>query len=235
MRVTDYYWEHRQLLKYLKEVPENTYLFKQGDLARTMFIIVRGIVELQAVKDKNNHIISLVEAGQFLGEKAILEETPYYRVFSAFARNRLTVLELCLEDMAEIQAVAPDIMPDLLKQMFLLAAHRLDRANALTHVLRSSNNVERVIRLFLFFSRFHGRPSPQGVEVFLPEDTVRYYIDITVSNLEDIITELEGNRLLLRASKDTFVIPNAKALLDFVSALSARIQSRHFDELEPIP
>jgi CRP-like cAMP-binding protein len=222
-------------MKYLREVSEHTYLFKQGETAQSMFVLIRGLIELRSQQGSHVQICGLVDSGQILGEKSVLMKTPYRRAFSAFARTSLAVLELKPSDMAEIREESPEIFSDMLTQMFLTAARRLDRSNALVHVLRSSDNVERVVRLILFFAQYNGRKVEGGIQVFLPESMVQYYIDVRSTYLEEIFGELQGKNLIVREDEEVFVVPDLKALKEHSGRLSSQFTSRQFDELESIP
>src|SRR5579859_2146183 len=135
MKFVDYYWDHPSLQSYVREIPKGRYLFRQGERGTTMFIIIKGIVELRSERGGKERVIGFMEAGQFLGEKAILQELPHQRVFSARATSDLRIVEIGLLEIDKIQKVHPEIMTDILKTSFQIAAKRLEWSNRLIAVL----------------------------------------------------------------------------------------------------
>lgn len=235
MKLIDIYWDHPSLQTYRKKIPQGQYLFREGDEANSMYIILQGLVELEALFEGNMTPIGLVEAGQFLGEKTALVDEPYKRAFSGKAKTELKVVDLKWYDLLTIQTKDPKIITDMLSHMFLIAAARLDRANQLHRILRSSNNVERIVRFIHHFAKHNGMPGLHGQEVLLPMNTFRYYIDIEPKQIKDCLEELAVHGLLKQAGTDTWQIPNEKKLLDFIKPLSKYIKNGFYEELEAMP
>ncbi len=231
----EYYWEHPNLTKHLKTAEAGTYLFRQGDKASTMMLLIRGIIELQTEENGKPQVVNLVEAGQFIGEKAILKKIDYPRAFSAQARNDLTFLEMSWSDIEALRAKDPHLVGDILRQMFRTAVERLDRSNYLIHILRSTDNVERLVHLIIFFARTQGRPGATGRELFLPDRTIHYYLDLSQGQLDDVFNELFTKNLLIRSNPDCLTVPNETKLLQYVPNLSRQFATGQFDELEAIP
>lgn len=235
MKLIDYYWDHPALHSYRKTVTKGHYLFRQGDPAKTMFIILQGLVELQTDFDGKTIPIGVVEAGQFLGEKTILRHSPYQRVFSAIGKTDLRIVELKWEDFAQIYLEDQVVITDMLKHMFQIAAERLDRSNQLIRILRPANNIERVVRFILYFSHHYGVAGKQGKEFQLPTDTLRYYIDMDRKKIEECIEELVVNGLLIKIAEGAYCLPNEPAMLEFMSKLTTYMATGFYDGLESIP
>jgi len=235
MKTIDFFWEHPALNRFRRELKEGDYLFQQKQPGNTMFIILKGMIELVAQRDKQEYVINIVPAGQFLGEKAIVKETPYERAYSARAKVDSTILEMGLKAIEATRKAAPEIMNDIFKHIFQIAAERLDRANYLTSGLRSSNNAERLVHLIIYFSRSIGRRGPDGTEFILHPDSVFYYIDMPLEKIESCINELIVKKLLIRAADDCFILPSEKTLLDSMPALKEQWHHGHYDELEVAP
>jgi CRP-like cAMP-binding protein len=223
MKTNQYQWDHPHLAKYRKILPQGQYLFRQGEEGSTMFIIARGIIQLMAERDGAQLVVSYAQAGDFLGEKAIVGAQPHKRFFTAVAKSEVQYLELDLAALAVIEGRNPDLFKDILKEMFLLAARRLDHANYLNRVLRSSKNTTRLLNLILHFAVCTGRKQPHGWEVSLTVDRIRYFIDMSQFEVEECLKALEGKGLLVPQGDDFFVIPNEQALLSAVPLLKDAI------------
>jgi CRP-like cAMP-binding protein len=235
MKVIDIYWDHPSLQDYRRYVPQGQYLFQEGDEATEMYIILQGIVELEASFEGSMTPIGLVEAGQFLGEKTALVDTPYKRAFSSKAKTDLKLVALKWYDLLTVQAKNPKIITDILSHMFLIAAERLDRANQLNRILRSSKNVERIVRFIQYYAHHNGIPGSSGEEFQLPVNTIRYYVDIPPQQIEECLEELRTHGLLKRGEAETYTITNEKKLLDFIRPLSKYIANGFYEELEAVP
>jgi CRP-like cAMP-binding protein len=235
MKLVDFYWDHPALQPYRKTIPHKQYLFKQGDPATTMYIILQGLVELQTVFEGKATPIGVVEAGQFLGEKAVLRDKPHERVFSAIAKTELKIVEIKWEDFAKIYLEDTAVITDMLKHMFKIAAERLDKSNQLIRILRSSNNIERVVRYLLYFAHHYGVAGKNGTEFTLKLGTLHYYIDMDQSQIADCLQELVVNNLLTRISEDAYCIPDEKAILEFIGKLTTFMTVGFYDGLESIP
>jgi CRP-like cAMP-binding protein len=235
MKVADYFWENPALVSYLREIPAGEFLFEEGEAASCMYVVVRGAIELRAGKKGKGRLVSIVGAGEFLGEKAILTGQPYPRAFSAQAKSRVLVLELRIETFEKLKTADSSIASDLLREMFLTAAVRLDRSNSLIGILRSSNNVERVVNLLVYYGTQFGRNSPKGLQVYLPKDTILFYIDINPHRIDLILNELLAKGLLTQEDPDNYTVPDTNLLLAGMSTLTEKITTGLFDDLEIAP
>jgi CRP-like cAMP-binding protein len=214
MNLTEYI-NHPLLKQYLKHIPKNTILFQQGQSGNTMYVILRGTVELLADRDGEEHIFGLVESGQFLGEKAIVRDLPYQRVFGARSKTELTVLELALKDIAIIYNLMPDLMMDIMKRMFQVAAERLDKANYLARILRPSDNVDRLAQCILFFAKTSGQKTKEGLEVTITAESIHYYIDMPMNDIEQCLIDLTAQGILTSKNNHVYCITDSNALLNY--------------------
>lgn len=225
MKTVAYQWDHPHLAKYRKVLNQGEALFHQGDEGSTMFIIVRGLMQLFAERDGAQLAVGFAQAGEFLGEKAVVGAQPHKRFFTAVARSEVHYLELDLAALAVIEGRNPALFKDILKEMFLLAARRLDHANYLNRVLRSSKNVTRLVNLILHLAICTGRKQSSGWEVSITVDRIRYFIDMSQFEVEECLKALKEKGILLHQSDDFFIIPNEQALLGAVPLLKDAIPS----------
>jgi CRP-like cAMP-binding protein len=204
--------EHAKLKKFLKHIPADTFLFRQGELGNTMFIILDGTVELIAERNEATHVTGILEAGEFLGERAITMKEAYRRYYSAKAIQHTNALEIGSQDLEFLRITAPDIMTDIMVRAFNVAARRLSRMNILVHSLRSSDNDERFIRCILYFCRTAGREMPGGTEVALSAQGIHYYIDMPLAEVEARLNDLQARQLIERVNHEFFFIRDVGAI-----------------------
>lgn len=235
MKTTDATFDLPELAKFSKEFRARDFLFRQGEPASSLIIVTRGLVDLIVEQKGEHRLVSVVEAGQFLGEKALVRKAPFKRTFSAKAQTDIKVLELSSASIEEIERNHPAVLITMMKRMFYTATLRLDRSNFLIHCLRDSDNVKRLIHLIVFFARAYGQRKTNGIELPLLVDGVRYYIDMEVPQIETALNELCLKRLLVPTSPGQYLLPDEAALLEFAAKLSERMSSGYFDEMEAIP
>lgn len=211
MKKTDV-MDHPKLKKFIKHIDVDTYLFRQGQLGNTMFILLDGVVELIAERNESSHVTGLLEAGEFLGERAITMKEPYRRYFSAKAIQPTVAMEISAQDLEFLRITAPDMMTDIMVRAFNVAARRLSRMNILVQSLRSSNNEERLIRSILYFCRTAGRTVPGGIEVALSAQGIHYYIDMPIAEIQKQLDAFQKQGLLKRVNEEFFFVQDIGAL-----------------------
>ncbi|MEM9597147.1 MAG: ABC transporter transmembrane domain-containing protein [Acidobacteriota bacterium] len=74
-------------------IPKGRFVFHQGDLGESFFIIVKGRVEVLEEKDGREHLRAVLEDGDFFGEMALLDAKPR----SASIRTAMPSLLLVLQ------------------------------------------------------------------------------------------------------------------------------------------
>jgi len=220
VKLIDYTWDHPSLSQFRKTLPEGAYLFRQGELGDTMFIIVQGLVELLARRDDEEYPIAVLGAGQFLGEKALIGESTHQRVFTARTLSEITFAELSLKNFETLSLSSPKLTTDLLKQMFQIAAKRLEETNGLVRSLFSSDREERFLRLLLHFCATTGESTEFGVEVVLKRETLCYYCDMTKSEIGEGLFKLVKSGRLIKTAEDSYVVREPSKLLEFIPELS---------------
>ncbi len=219
------YLDHPKLKNFVKKFPTGTYLFKQGQMGNTMCIIVAGIVWLISEKEgQPDHVAAILSTGQFIGERAVMGFSAHKRFFSAKAHTHVTVIELGLKDIDMIQHTAPDLMIDMLRRMFLVAADRLDRSNQLIRLLRSTDNVERLVELILHYSQTSGRTVPEGVEFVLTLDSLLYHLEMPKEHIDECLAELVRKKLIKKTVSDFYILRDPKALMGYISNLRQHLE-----------
>ena len=212
MKLVDYYWDHPILEKYRKEVRKGTYLFRRGEPGITFFIIVKGLVQLVAHRNGRDYFLHVLEAGQFLGEKMVLSDTMHERAFTAQAKTPLTVIEFSLKDIEFVRTNAPELMTDILKRMFVIAAERLDRANHLAYSLFPASLSERIVGFLMHLARYSGSTTPHGIEIPLIPSEVSFYIEADEKVVLQHLDFLAKIGLVQKQTEGCLLLPDLKKL-----------------------
>lgn len=197
---------------YLKRYPAGEYLFRQGELASTMYFIVTGRIQLIAERSSGMAIEGILETGQFLGEKVLLQEAPYKRAYSALCETDLFVLEMTRAQVRDIEENSPQVMTDLLKTILQVVGHRFELVNFLAQGLRPNDEANRVVNVVLYFSKVASTGDEASPSFALSEESIHKYVDVDRKTIRAVIKQLISEGLLVKTDDDRFIIPDPDAL-----------------------
>ena len=110
-----------------KSVPAGTEMFREGDPADTMNIIVRGEVSIQYVlgNGERRTVDTLID-GDILGWSAVVEPYKYTAIGTASKDTQLVVI--AAKGLRELCSTSPLLGYKLTTQISKLLAHRLESA-----------------------------------------------------------------------------------------------------------
>lgn len=211
------------LSQFLRSYAAGETLFNQGETAQTMMLIVSGRVVLLGESSGDTYVAGLLEEGQILGERVLFAKSPYQRAFSARAEIETTVLELGPDDLKAIEKQEPAVMTALLRSILKVVAVRFDRANQLVKLLRTSNTIERLVHVILYYRRCSARMTSEGPEVHLSIDSIHHYVDLERPQIEKSIEALVSKGLLVSAGKEKYLIPDEQALIAYAQKLPKKV------------
>jgi len=137
----------RELEKVERIVHRRTYsggevIFRQGDVGVGMYVIKSGGVDIVYRADGLTQKLAHLEAGDFFGEMALLDESP--RSASAVACGPTEAIGFFRPDLLDLVERAPRLGVKILLNLAQLIAIRLRKANeALTSISRSREVTEQ--------------------------------------------------------------------------------------------
>ncbi len=210
-----------EVKQFVRRIPAGDYLFKQGQSASSMFIVVSGTVALLAEEEDTEHLQGLLGTGEFLGEKALLSDTPYQRRYSAMAKSETTVLEIAARDITTLQKAAPEMIPEMFKGILDVTSRRLDRANYLVRALRPADRFERFLALVQYFCRTAATRSGPCIELELSPDNISYFIEMEEDEIHQFIGDLVNHNVLVRNGGSRYLVPSEMGLIEYHRNLKA--------------
>lgn len=128
---------------------------------------------------------------------------------------RSTILEFSLKDIPHIQKVIPEFM----LHMFQSAAQRLDRAYYLIRILRSENDLERLVHCILYFYRCPGLDIKSSQFIPLTVDDIHYLIRMDKKIVSRCLDELVKKNILVKRPNDCYLLRDEKALVRILPSL----------------
>lgn len=211
------YLTHPVLKHLISKYEKDHVLFKQGQLGSTMFVILQGEVRILSHEGMEDFSVATLGPGEFLGERALIKETAYRRHFTAKTVKPTIVIELGRKEFASLRISAPDVMENLLIRSFEINATRLDNANYLLRVLKSSDNFHRLVQSILYLANTIGHSDGQGTHLPQLVDWLHHHIDLSKEQIKTHLKELTRQGLLKPKPGGTFVLvdyTNLFALLE---------------------
>ena len=133
-------------------LPEGAALFEQGEESEGLYIISSGIVRIYlTAEDGREATINLLEAGEVIGEIAILDGLP--RSAGAAALTDTTLVFIPNAPFCEMI----DTSPKLNRQVILMLCERLRAANGLVDQAIFHDLRHRLVMLLRQIALIHGR------------------------------------------------------------------------------
>lgn len=207
-----------QLKKYVRVLTAGEILFEQDDLGNTMFIIVSGSVSVLEKRNEAQFLVGNLAAGQVLGEKAMLTESPYRRSYTVRAETNVTLLEFDNRNLKLVE----NIIPNFASRILQIAAKRLDRTNKLITILRSLDPIDRVVNTVHFLAQEEGKQTSEGIELSLTVEDVFQVCNVDKQVIHDCL-ELMKSAKIIQYVKDVAVITDLNALKQYYPELKDRV------------
>jgi CRP-like cAMP-binding protein len=210
--------EDQTLSRLLRSLSAGEYLFQQGDMGATMFLILEGTVHLFRTTHQTQRLVWTLGPGEMLGEKAILTGSPYHRTSTAQASTKVTAFEFDAKNIKTIQTKFPDFMMKLTKML----SERLDHANELISILQSKEDPDRVIRYMLFFANAHASKTAEGLNVAITAEEIAHVVNVDINEVTRVLDEITSEKYLIKAEKG-YVITDAKMLEASIPTISTKL------------
>lgn len=207
-----------KLSKFIRVVGKQDPLFQQGDWGNTMFLILEGSLHLYEKINGSDQRTGILGPGDVIGERALLAEQRYRRPYTAVAEQETAVLEIEPKQLEFIESIVPDFVLKILRSNVI----KLDRANELIRVLRTIHPIERFIHYLIFFIRYYGNKTSQGVEFQLSPEDIWIAAALDKEMVFDCFQELLNRKVIIQKGK-YYVISDENAVRQLLSHLKERV------------
>jgi len=202
------------LKKLIRVFDKGDVVFSEGNLANTVILVLGGAMEL--TRKSENQCVSLVKvgAGEFIGEKALLQEQPFHRTATATALTPTTLLELGPHQFAQLETEAPQLYSLLLKKAFKTLVARQTKSEHLNEILKGYDPRKRFLQ-YVHFVAGQGEKGPQGRLFSLEGSQVSNQINYPKFEVETWIQELIDQKLIIPKDSGMYATENEDRLLGF--------------------
>lgn len=205
--------QHPFVKKLVRNIEEGDFLFQQGQMGNTIFLILSGTVSLISLRNSKECFIQNIEAGEFIGEKAMIQAEPFKRFSSAKAVTTVTALELGLNEVTQLEKEAPALLQKLIKKAFRVAAARIDSLNQLVSLLRASDPNTSFLGYLQHICKTQGKKTLKGIQIQIDRTNIYYYLDMKLEAIDAAIAELISKKILIKEKDNLYTVPDADALL----------------------
>ena len=128
-------WQLKQVNEvfYERTYQDGEYIFEQQQPGAALFFIEDGQVAIHVQSKTDSPLqLAMLTKGQFLGELALLDESP--RSASAVAVGATKLLALYRKDLEVFSKTKPEIASEIYKALAMIVGDRLKATNELLHV-----------------------------------------------------------------------------------------------------
>src|SRR3954463_7787444 len=151
--------EETLFLRFGKEFPKGTILFKEGEPGKEMFVLQAGKVAISKRVRDVEKVLAILGPGEFFGEMAIIANKPRNASATVSEDARLLVIDpKTFEGMIRGNS---EIAVRMIKKL----ADRLSDADAQIENLLMSDPSSRVVHQILHICQSRGRVMEEGVEI----------------------------------------------------------------------
>ena len=191
----------------LKEYARGDFLWREGDPAEFLTVIVKGRVKIVRHAEAGDVIFELFGEGEPVGAIAVYNYMPYPA--SAICLEPTTLLLVPRRDYFELLDRHPDFSRAIIRELTKLVIALTRKVEE----MRGQKVDVRIAQLFLTLADRMGRETPQGVEIAL-QLSRQEVADLVGTTVESAIRVLSrwGREGLLVTGEKRFVIPSREKL-----------------------
>lgn len=205
--------QHPLVKKLIRNVPAGDFLFKKGQMGNTIFLILTGRVALTSDRGGQECLIRYVDAGEFIGEKAMIQAEPFKRFSSAKAVSDVVGIELGLAEVTQLEKEAPPLLHTMVKKAFRVAATRIDHLNQLITILRPNDPAMRFLGYLQHLSRTEGKKTLKGLQVEIDRTNIYFYVDIPLATIDQWLADLIAQKVLIAEKDKLYTVTDVDSLL----------------------
>ena len=195
----------------LKDYERGEFLWREGDAAEYLTVVVRGRVKIVRHGDAGDVILEIFGEGEPVGAIAVYNYIPYPA--SAACLESTTLLRIPRREYFELLDRHPDFARAIIRELTKLTIALTRKVEE----MRGQRVEVRIGRLFLTLAERMGTPTADGIEIRL-QLTRQEIADLVGTTVESAIRVMSrwGSEGLLVTGEKRFVIPSRERLLEAI-------------------
>lgn len=207
--------EETLFLRFGKEIPSGTVLFREGDAGKEMFVLQSGKVAISKQVRDVEKVLAVLGPGEFFGEMAIISNKP--RNATATVSETARVLVIDPKTFEAMIRGNSEIAVRMIKKL----SDRLSEADAQIENLLHSDPGSRVVHQVLQACQARGTPVEDGIEIEFPIREMPRQIGMGEPAIRLMLNKLERAGLLERHG-DRLVVFETARLHEFLQYLEMK-------------
>lgn len=206
--------QNPELAKLLRECDRGDDLFVEGTVGNSVFLVLQGRVELFKTVGKNQINIGTVEAGAFIGEKALLQDRPFPRFATARALTRTLLLELGPHQFAQLEQSSSEVYNTLLKKAFKNLVARNERSENMMRILKDYDGRKRFLSYLHLLASMAPVDAKSGKTFRVNPPAVAFELNCEEEDVEEWLQTLVDSQTLISRNNGDFSLADENALLN---------------------
>lgn len=180
----------------IKHYRAKTCIVNQGDLADTLFFIVKGSATVSITEDDKNMIISYLNTGDFFGELSLFDPEPAnhaHRIASICAKTDCEIAEISYKQFHQLAGQHPEILYIIANQM----ASRLQQTTKKVTGLAFIDTAGRVARTLLDLCKQpDAMTHPDGMQIRVTRQEIGNIVGCSREMVGRVLKEMEEQGLI---------------------------------------
>ena len=191
----------------LRDYERGDYLWRAGDPAETLTLIVRGRVKIVRETESSDVILEIFGEGEPVGAIAVYNYIPYPA--SAICMEPVTLLSLPRRDFFEMLDRNPEFSRAIIRELTKLTISLTRKLEE----MRGQRVEVRIAQLFLTLAERMGKETKQGIEIQLRLSR-QEVADLVGTTVESAIRVLSrwGHEKIVITGEERFLIPSREKL-----------------------
>ena len=191
----------------LRDYERGDYLWRAGDPAETLTLIVRGRVKIVRETESSDVILEIFGEGEPVGAIAVYNYIPYPA--SAICMEPVTLLSLPRRDFFEMLDRNPEFSRAIIRELTKLTISLTRKLEE----MRGQRVEVRIAQLFLTLAERMGKETKQGIEIqlHLSRQEVADLVGTTVESAIRVLSRW-GHEKIVITGEERFVIPSREKL-----------------------
>ncbi|PKM87911.1 MAG: Crp/Fnr family transcriptional regulator [Firmicutes bacterium HGW-Firmicutes-12] len=182
-----------------KELKKGDFLFKQGDIADSCYIVKEGTIKLtKLTEDGEESVVHVINAGEILGESTLFRSISFHPV-TAIALENVKVCYLSRNMLEQLVKKNPDLAWELIVNL----SNQIYKNWEKILELNTQTTPEKVIGFFRQMAREYGEPCDKGtrIKIRLTQEEIASMVGASRVMVSKSLQKLITKQILLKEKK----------------------------------
>ncbi len=200
-----------------KTFPSGTVLFHDGERGKEMYVIQTGKVKISKRIRGEEQTLATLDAGEFFGEMAILNNQPRTATATVLEESKMLVI-----DPKTFEAMIKG-NTEIAVRMIKKLAQRLEEADHQIESLMLKDSNSRVVHTLTRLAENQGKKTDQGIVLNISTENLAGKCGLDVAAVSEILDKIAGANLI-QVGPDSISVANPDKLRKYLEYLTMKEQ-----------